>query len=69
MVIVRGCSSPSRSMDAAKASNYGLTPGAIAQQVAAQVNGIPGGSLRVENRAGGGRLPPPPEPLNPATTS
>lgn len=35
-------------VDAAKASNYGLTPGAIAQQVAAQVNGIPGGSLRVE---------------------
>ncbi|MBN8777731.1 efflux RND transporter permease subunit [Thiomonas arsenitoxydans] len=35
-------------VDAARASNYGLTPGAIAQQVAAQVNGIPGGSLRVE---------------------
>jgi len=35
-------------VDAAKASSYGLTPGAIAQQVAAQVNGIPGGSLRVE---------------------
>lgn len=35
-------------VDAAKASNYGLTPGSIAQQVAAQVNGIPGGSLRVE---------------------
>lgn len=34
-------------VDAAKASSYGLTPGAIAQQVAAQVNGIPGGSLRV----------------------
>ena len=34
-------------MDAAKASNYGLTPGAIARQVAAQVNGIPGGNLRV----------------------
>ena len=34
-------------VDAAKASGYGLTPGAIAQQVAAQVNGIPGGSLRV----------------------
>jgi multidrug efflux pump subunit AcrB len=35
-------------VDAAKASGYGLTPGAIAQQVAAQVNGIPGGSLRVQ---------------------
>jgi multidrug efflux pump subunit AcrB len=34
-------------VDAARASSYGLTPGAIAQQVAAQVNGFPGGSLRV----------------------
>lgn len=34
-------------VDVAVASSYGLTPGAIAQQVAAQVNGIPGGSLRV----------------------
>lgn len=34
-------------VDTAKASAYGLTPGAIAQQVAAQVNGIPAGSLRV----------------------
>jgi multidrug efflux pump subunit AcrB len=34
-------------VDAARASNYGLTAAAIAQQVAAQVNGIPGGSLRV----------------------
>jgi multidrug efflux pump subunit AcrB len=34
-------------VDAAKAASYGLTPAAIAQQVAAQVNGIPGGSLRV----------------------
>lgn len=32
---------------AATASNYGLTPGAIAQQVAAQINGIPAGGLRV----------------------
>jgi multidrug efflux pump subunit AcrB len=32
---------------AAKAADYGLTPAAIAQQVAAHVNGIPGGSLRV----------------------
>jgi len=34
-------------VDAAKAASYGLTPATIAQQVAAQVNGIPGGSLRV----------------------
>lgn len=34
-------------VDPAKAASYGLTPAAIAQQVAAQVNGIPGGSLRV----------------------
>lgn len=39
-------------VDAAKASSYGLTPGAIAQQVAAQVNGIPGGSLRVPGENG-----------------
>ncbi|MGE0072867.1 MAG: efflux RND transporter permease subunit, partial [Thiomonas sp.] len=35
-------------VDAAKAASYGLTPAAIAQQVAAQVNGVPGGSLRVQ---------------------
>jgi multidrug efflux pump subunit AcrB len=34
-------------VDAARASHYGLTPAAIAQQVAAQVNGTPGGGLRV----------------------
>ncbi|HUW54014.1 MAG TPA: efflux RND transporter permease subunit [Rhodanobacter sp.] len=39
-------------VDAAKASSYGLTPGAIARQVAAQVNGIPGGSLRVAGENG-----------------
>ena len=39
-------------VDAAKASGYGLTPGAIAQQVAAQVNGIPGGTLRVSGENG-----------------
>jgi len=39
-------------VDAAKASGYGLTPGTIAQQVAAQVNGIPGGSLRVPGENG-----------------
>ena len=39
-------------VNAAKASGYGLTPGAIAQQVAAQVNGIPGGSLRVSGENG-----------------
>jgi len=39
-------------VDAAKASGYGLTPGAIAQQIAAQVNGIPGGSLRVSGENG-----------------
>ena len=35
-------------VDTARASIYGLTPGAIAQQVAAQVNGVPGGFLRVQ---------------------
>jgi multidrug efflux pump subunit AcrB len=39
-------------VDAAKASGYGLTAGAIAQQVATQVNGIPGGSLRVPGENG-----------------
>ena len=39
-------------VDAARASSYGLTPGAIAQQVAAQVNGIPSGSLRVAGENG-----------------
>jgi len=39
-------------VNAAKASAYGLTPGAIAQQVAAQANGIPGGSLRVPGENG-----------------
>lgn len=39
-------------VNAAKASGYGLTPGAIAQQVAAQANGIPGGSLRVPGENG-----------------
>ncbi|MBU6298592.1 MAG: efflux RND transporter permease subunit [Alphaproteobacteria bacterium] len=34
-------------IDAAKTASYGLTPGGIAQQVAAQVNGTTGGSLRV----------------------
>jgi multidrug efflux pump subunit AcrB len=34
-------------VDTARAASYGLTPGAIAQQVAAQVNGIQGGALRV----------------------
>jgi len=34
-------------VDAAIAASYGLTPAVIAQQVAAQVNGIPGGSLRI----------------------
>jgi multidrug efflux pump subunit AcrB len=34
-------------VDSAKAAGYGLTPAAIAQQVAAQVNGTSGGSLRV----------------------
>ena len=34
-------------VDPAQASVYGLTPGDVAQQVAAQVSGIPGGSLRV----------------------
>lgn len=39
-------------IDAAKASSYGLTPGAIAQQIAAQVNGTTGGSLRVPGENG-----------------
>jgi len=39
-------------VDAAKASRYGLTSGAIAQQVAAQVNGTPAGSLRVPGENG-----------------
>ncbi len=39
-------------VDAAKAASYGLTSAAIAQQVAAQVNGIPGGSLRVPGENG-----------------
>ena len=34
-------------VDPAQASLYGLTPGDVARQVAAQVSGIPGGSLRV----------------------
>ena len=34
-------------VETAKALSYGLTPAAIARQVAAQVNGISGGSLRV----------------------
>jgi multidrug efflux pump subunit AcrB len=34
-------------VDTARAASYGLTPAAIAQQVAAQVNGVRGGSLRV----------------------
>lgn len=34
-------------INAATAAGYGLTPGVVAQQIAAQVNGIPGGSLRV----------------------
>ena len=34
-------------VDRARASSYGLTPAAIAQQVAAQVHGVPGGLLRV----------------------
>jgi len=39
-------------VNAAKAAAYGLTPASIAQQVAAQVNGIPGGSLRVPGENG-----------------
>lgn len=39
-------------VDAAKAASYGLTAGAIAQQVATQVNGIPGGNLRVPGESG-----------------
>lgn len=36
-------------VDPAKANAYGLTPAIIAQQVATQVNGVPGGALRVPN--------------------
>lgn len=39
-------------VDTARASGYGLTPEAIARQVAAQVGGIPGGSLRVPGENG-----------------
>ena len=39
-------------VDTAKALSYGLTPAAIAKQVAAQVNGISGGSLRVPGENG-----------------
>jgi len=39
-------------VDTAKALSYGLMPAAIAKQVAAQVNGIPGGSLRVPGENG-----------------
>ena len=34
-------------MDTAKALGYGLTPALIAQQVAAQVDGVSGGALRI----------------------
>ncbi len=39
-------------VDAAQASRYGLTPAAVAQQIAAQVNGTAGGSLRVPSENG-----------------
>jgi multidrug efflux pump subunit AcrB len=39
-------------VDTAKALSYGLMPAAIAKQVAAQVNGISGGSLRVPGENG-----------------